>query len=204
MFGEDDQWFCEGHCDILLKHLQKGQCDIIAGRRIRVSSLEQDQIARAEEYAEEHDAPPIDYRTLTGNFHLDTGRDTPLTFLHACALFRKEVFEKLRYDEKSYRVTYFREETDLYLRAGAHGFTMVFCPHTKGYHISGYELHAQGEREGGCGPKASLKGKIWNQVNNVVFAWKNRSILADLDMDYRVFILRFFWIGLKNTLARGR
>lgn len=200
MFGEDDLWLCDRHCETLLDHLQVGGYDIIAGRLINVPDLGEPEITLAERKAEKFDGPLIDYSRLVGNFHKGIGEDVRVPFLHACALLKREVFQDLKYDERSYKVTYFREETDFYLRAAAHGFKMAYCPHTKSYHLGRRALGGDEPNQGGCGAKTGIVDKFWNQMNNLVFVWKNRHALRDIGVDYRLFAFRFFRAGVGNTI----
>jgi glycosyltransferase involved in cell wall biosynthesis len=201
MFGEDDLWLAEGHCKTLISHLRADNCDIIAGRLQPVSALNVSTILEASKEPRTSIGSVIDYSSLTGNFQIKTEQNVIVPFLHACALFRRDVFHELKYDEDTYKITYFREETDLYLRAYYSGFRALFCPHTVSFHLDRRTFSELDAPAGGCGAKVSLKDKVWNQINNVSFAWKNRHILNMLDIDYSSFIIRFFCKSLFSTLS---
>jgi GT2 family glycosyltransferase len=114
--------------------------------------------------------PPclIDQESVLGNWFLD---DTePALFLHACSLFRREVFEEIRFDE-NYRGSYFREETDIYLSARRRGFRTVFSGDCVCFHLG---TMAGGNRD----YRFRLPGKlsaILHEVPSIVYMVLNNN-----------------------------
>lgn len=196
MFGEDDVWLSLDYCKTLLSHLQTSGAHIIAGRLIGVRSTPREKVQQEIAVV---GGPLISYATFTGDFSKRTDGDVVVPFVHSCALIKRTVFDDCRYDEHTFKVTYFREETDFYIRAQAKGYKIVFCPHTVAYHLSTF-WDPKTLGQSGCRPTSKLKSRLWRQKNNAAFAWKNRDILSSLGIDYRVFVMRFLLIGLSNAL----
>ena len=196
LFGEDDVLFLENYSQILLKHLLKNRADIIAGRLIPLKGNESLKTALGN--ADLCQKPLINYRNFRGNFQVKTEKDKIVPFLHACALIKKEVFDHLNYDEKSFKGTYTREETDFYLRALDKGFKIIFCPHAFIFHLPKQKL----KYKSGCRPSSKGKAQIWYQINNFIFLRKNRFILKKkLNIDYKKVFLYSIWLSFFKRLA---
>jgi len=198
LFGEDDVVFPPDYTAVLLDHLKRAGCDIIAGRLVSLARNQTRSLAVKD--ADTFRGPLIDYHTLIGNFQKKVKQDTGVPFLHACALFKKSVFHSLMYDEKIFKRTYFREETDFYVNALNKGFRMVFCPYTSCFHLP----HEPSQHLiTGCRPKSSIKASFWKQRNNASFLLKNRRILSEeLDLDYRRLFLELVCSSARNALHR--
>jgi len=195
LFGEDDIVFDKNYCSVLLDHMHDTGSDIIAGRLIRLKSQQSEKAALAE--ASKLRDPLIDYRTFTGNFFKKMEEDTFVPFAHACSLIKKEVFYKLRFDENSFRVNFFREETDFFLRAFNLGFKISFCPHTQIYHFPRKSVLWE---RAGCHPRSPLKARYWRQINNLVFLYKNKSILRNrLQLNHRTMAIKFLLYSVANA-----
>jgi GT2 family glycosyltransferase len=106
-------------------------------------------------------------------FGLDTSvsdfppRDVETPFLCALSLVRREVVERVRYDE-TLRVNAWREETDFYLRAVAAGYKCVLTPETASYQA--------GRWSGGAHP-AVLRYEWWLLRNNWRFLRRHKAYL---------------------------
>lgn len=132
-FMEDDVIL---HTDCLLTLLKnfgelvQAQCDMHIGaigpRLIEKHNIWRDKV--------------VEVSKLTGyiytNFNLYSHEPIEVPTLHACSLVNKEVFRKVGgFDEKLYKGTAHREETDFYYRARRAGFHLFFQPEAIAYHL---------------------------------------------------------------------
>jgi len=185
-FGEDDVWLEEGHLGVLYRDMVLNNADIIAGRLIKIDSLEEIKSRPDNNDGKQKSPDLINFKHLIGSFSCVTDKDVEVPFVHACSLIRKPVFTKIRYDASFLKNTYFREETDFYLRAWDAGYKIIYCPHTIAFHV---KKTVAGENiAGGCGPKNSIVAGFQNQINNLKFSWKNRKIIKKLGIDPLLFI----------------
>ncbi len=147
MFGEDDVELSSGYIDTLMKNMEIEGADIIAGRQIFVYKNEIKEIAaaRAAAYTEKdfYISYPIDI-----NFSLKLGKNISIHALPPCALFKKAVFSKVRYDE-AYSGNYHREETDLVVSALEHGFQAFLCSGALAWHLNFLSFSSGGTRMSG-------------------------------------------------------
>lgn len=163
VFGEDDVEFTSGYIETLLKNMKKEEADIIAGRQIFVYPGETKKIAMKRVKKLGKNDLYIVYPTDV-NFSVDLGRNISLHTLMPFALFKKNVFEKVRYDEKI-RGNYHREETDLYISALKKGFKIVFCNSAFVWHLNYLS------QQGGCRTQDRLRLEHSLLKNNSYF-WK--------------------------------
>lgn len=144
LFGEDDLYLNDDYASTLLEHLLAADADIIGGRII---------------YQAEHEAAAaavsrcdtaFGARRLLNPFLMSVcyqkqlDDDVFVPTLHAIALGRTEIFQQGLLFDETFR---YREETELYLRAGERGLKIVLCPHTRCFHL----------------PRDRTKGGGWSQ-----------------------------------------
>lgn len=144
LFGEDDLYLNDDYTSTLLGHLLAADADIIGGRII---------------YQAEHEAAgaavsrcdtTFGGRRLLNPFLMSVcyqkklDDDVFVPTLHAIALGRTEIFRQGLLFDETFR---YREETELYLRAGERGLKIVLCPHTCCFHL----------------PRDRTKGGGWSQ-----------------------------------------
>jgi len=172
LFGEDDLYITKGHVEVLFKELHSHTLDIIAPRLISV-------ISRSMVFKSGTAKPGqvIDMKTLTGNFDVWTEDTILVPFVHSCALIRAKVFAEERY-YKGFKGNAFREETDFYLRCYAKGKRIGFTTRTAAYHLKNPET-----RMHGCGSNKSMKYRIQKHLNNLIFLYRNRKVIAQLTSD---------------------
>lgn len=144
LFGEDDLYLDDDYTSTLIGHLIATDADIIGGRII---------------YQAEHEAAgaavsrcdtAFGRRRLLNPFLMSVcyqkklDDDVFVPTLHAIALGRTETFQQGLLFDETFR---YREETELYLRAGEKGLKIVLCPHTRCFHL----------------PRDRSKGGGWSQ-----------------------------------------
>jgi len=166
--------------------LDRAGADIIAGRLINVESLDR----RTLPHLCSRKADIIDLKYLTGDFSIEADDDIYVPFVHACSLAYKQIFRAIRFDPAFFNNTCFREETDFYLRAGARGFRVMFCPHAIAFHLK--RSNSSPNNLGGCGSKKSLISKTQNQLNNILFAWKDKMILKRMGINPFIFVIKYW------------
>ncbi|MBI4170702.1 MAG: glycosyltransferase family 2 protein [Candidatus Aenigmarchaeota archaeon] len=163
IFGEDDVEFTPDYVAVLMQNMEKEHTDIIGGRQIFVYAGERKNsaLARVKQLAAKdlYICYPTDV-----NFSVDLGRNVTLHTLLPFSLFRREVFNKLRYDE-NLTGNYHREETDLYISALKAGFKIVFCNEAFVWHLNYLS------RAGGCRTQKKLSLEFSLLRNNIYF-WK--------------------------------
>jgi len=190
LFGEDDMVFEEDYASKLLKEIKQSRYSISAGR-IKNDNVTNDR-------SDDDYSGIINERLLVGNFTKHTGNAVDVPFVHACALIHNEVFENIRYDEETYDVTYFREETDFYLRAGAEGYNILYNPNAIAHH---YDTSPTA-RASGCSPESSFEAKEWHFVNNYRFILKNWNIInKKIGINPIVPLFQYTIRGIVNTLT---
>jgi glycosyltransferase involved in cell wall biosynthesis len=101
---------------------------------------------------------------LTGDISLRASLDTKKPVftptIHSCSVFWKKVFDKVKFDEKTYKGNYTYIEPDFFIRAGKLGYKFMFEPRAIAYH---YQI-----KEGGCRSMPNLAYN-WYTVRNAFF-----------------------------------
>lgn len=197
-YGEDDYELAPGQVATLLEHLGASGADIIAGRRINVLPGEsnRDALLRVRGYAD----PLIEGWAMVGNHHVDTGYDVEVPLLDACALMRRELFDRLSFDP-GYRGNGWREETDFQIAALKAGFKLVHCPHTVGFHSPG----GVGKAKGGSRDRSRLNYELWVARNNARLLRRHWEFLRSSPCGLRVASLLTLTLAIQLglRLARG-
>ncbi|TMD58673.1 MAG: glycosyltransferase [Chloroflexi bacterium] len=169
-YGEDEVVFEPDYVETLVRHLEEQRADIIAGPRAPIESYESrgEALQRYVQATSTHIPWHLDYR-----FALPTDVDVEWPFLSACALIRRNVATRLRYDEGLIG-NFYREEGDFYLRALAAGHRLVYCPHTACYH---YVVDRSMDR-GGCHSRSKFRTGLFSVANNWRYVRRNQQALA--------------------------
>ena len=194
-YGEDDYEPSPGHIATLLDHLHATGADVIAGRRINV--LPDESYAQALRRVQQYRDPLIESWAVVGNHHMDTRDDVPAPLLDACALIRRTVLDRVRFDLE-FRGNGWREESDFQLGALEAGFKLVHCPHVLGFHTPG----GVGKAAGGSRSRSRLSYEVWVVRNNVRFLRKHWRYLRSGQSQLRVPPLLLVAVALQ-TLLRG-
>lgn len=217
LFGEDDVIFEKKYSAGLLDRLEALGCDIVGGRLLPIRTGESfeecsrrydEQLTRMKGHGQYPTL--IDQRRLLGNYTLTISE--PVLFLHACSLFRRRVFESVRFDE-NYRGNYFREETDVYLAARMKGFQISFEGDYVCFHME--------SSEGGVSDYGPLRSKLSAILHRagfpaVIYTVLNNNYFLDKYYNYlkkelrytrkknyykRCFALSLLSITLRNVTA---
>ena len=92
------------------------------------------------------DKPLFEVSRLTGDIifraSLDTKKPVLVPTIHSCSVFWRDVFKKVRFDDKRYVGNYTYVEPDFCLRATKAGYNLMFEPRAVAYH---YQI-----KESGC------------------------------------------------------
>jgi len=184
--GEDDLELTDNYFKTLLDHMRKEGADIIAGRRIWMQRGEakKDSFQRANKVKE----LPVNKNLLTTNCEVRLIRDTQVSLVDASMLFKKEIIDRISYDEH-YRKNSWREETDFQLSALENGYNIVYCPHVVSYH------YYKNKNTGGNHSRSLLSYETEIFKNNLYMARKHWSFLQrefgiNYDFYFRFFVYR--------------
>ncbi len=147
-FGEDDIIMPENFVSKLLENLEEFSSDAVGGPLLskRTGESFDECIRRHARYVQliknrNKPVPLVNQTLMLPNWCLDLV--APTLFLPVCSLFRRRVFDKIRFDE-GYGYNYFREETDAHLRARMKGFKFLYAGMCVSFHLAGADM------EGGC------------------------------------------------------
>jgi len=95
-------------------------------------------------------------------FNMDAGCPVSILAGHACSLISKEAWKEVGgYEEKRYKGTSFREETDFYFRVRQKGWELYFEP--------GAVIHHLEHAAGGCRLSTQLKDDYFYARNHILF-----------------------------------
>jgi len=141
--GEDDVILDDNHLEVLLNKIKEFNADLIAGRRIYL--FENQTFKEAKEFADKDKSPIFINFPFEGYFERYLDKAIEVKFLHSNSLIKREVFNKVLYDEW-YKGNSFREELDFYLRCLDAGFKMGLIPDTICYHLKSSENKKGGAR----------------------------------------------------------
>lgn len=139
LFGEDDVIMPPDHATMLLAKMQEYDSDIAGGRTLSIRRGEtfEECIARYHRCLERYEGHKKKLRLVNEDLMLDNfaiDRTQPALFLSALSLFRRDVFNNIRFDE-AYKHNCFREETDIYLQAKMQGFSTIFVGECNCFHL---------------------------------------------------------------------
>ena len=165
--GEDDVILDDNHLEVLLNKMKEFNADLIAGRRIYL--FDNQTLKEAKEFADKDRGPIFTRFPFEGYFERFLDKAIEVKFLHSNALIKKEVFDKVLYDEW-YKGNSFREELDFYLRCLDAGFKMVLIPDTICYHLKSRENKKGGAR------MQRLKYEYYVWKNTLYCFLKNKKI----------------------------
>jgi glycosyltransferase involved in cell wall biosynthesis len=217
-FGEDDVIIPAGFISSLLEILRKTDFDGVGSRILSIERGEtfDECIRRYARYLEwikkvNKRISVVNQTLMLGNFFLDIV--APTLFLPACSLFRRCIFEKIRFDE-GYRYNYFREETDAHVQASMRGFRLLYAGNRVCYHL---RSSAGGAREYGralpsaLGHLLKLVGfprDFYSTVNNNRFLDKFYPYLRercryDHCKEYYEALFALYWLRLRLQVPLG-
>ncbi len=95
-------------------------------------------------------------------FDVNSNLPVSISTGHACSLISKEAWREIGgYEEKRYKGTNFREETDFYFRARQKGWELYFEPRAVIYHLK--------HDVGGCRLSSQLKDDYFYARNHILF-----------------------------------
>ena len=163
VYLEDDCGMPEDYAEVLLRVAEREGADVVGAPWLNVPT---------ERYAAEvarRRASPVTTFTLDTSVSEFPPAAVETPFLCALSLVRREVVERVRYDE-GLRVNAWREETDFYLRAVAAGYTCVLTPETASWQM--------GRWGGGAHPRV-LRYEYWLLRNNWRFLQRHRGYLRE-------------------------
>ena len=167
--GEDDVILDENHLEILLNKMKEFNADLIAGRRIYL--FENQTFKEAKEFADKDKSPIFINFPFEGYFERYLDKAIEVKFLHSNSLIKREVFDKVLYDEW-YKGNSFREELDFYLRCLDAGFKMVLVPDVVCYHLKSKDNRTGGARTN----RLIYEYYVWK--NTIYCFRKNNKILS--------------------------
>lgn len=134
---------------------------------------------------------------VIGSFNVDTGRIVKASILHGCALTSKKAFLKIGgFDESAYSRNFYREETDLWLRMRASGYSLYYVPNVKIYVQKGLTKGGQLENV----KRDFLINELYIIRNQKVFLRKFYRRRAYLMLP--PFILRRIYLAFKQFAIR--
>lgn len=128
--GDDDSFIVDGTIKHLLYTMKKYNADIVGAKALYMNSIE--ELQNIEEFIRENsrsvssvkDALDI-YKLFYINFDFDLAKAEEVPFVAACALVKRNVFEKVQFDT-NYKGNAFREETDFFTVASASGKSIYY------------------------------------------------------------------------------
>lgn len=166
--GEDDVELVPGFFAKLTAHMEAGRYDVMCGRNIW--RREDEDALTATARADALKPPYFDRKRLEIQTGFHTGSDRESILVAAPLLARREVFTKAKFDE-SYRVNFWREESDFQLSARRAGFKVGVCPHA-----TCFNFVIQRDRSGSH-HATGWRRWYWKVRNNWLFIHKHRDAL---------------------------
>lgn len=185
-FGEDDLILPSGHLAMLFDHQKKTDADIIGGRIIWLLKGEEG-IEQALKRADQKKGKSFDIFMMNFDSELTGREDVPAPFLQSAALIKKEVFQKVVFDEEYIGFSHgycWREETDFFMSANEKGFKTFFCPHAVAFNLP--------TQPGGTHQWSHWKTEYWILRNHFYLLRKHRAFIrSSLNNPYPTFFLMF-------------
>jgi glycosyltransferase involved in cell wall biosynthesis len=144
--GEDDLYFSRDYVKTLVDEMNSHNADLAGGRLIYLKEEESLPAASRRVAQSLNDKPYLNPYTLAINYYGKGETSYPVPMIHACALLKAHVAKELLIDTV-YIISFLREETDLYLRAGKKGYKVLYVPGTSVYHLPMRKMKG-GSRDG--------------------------------------------------------
>jgi glycosyltransferase involved in cell wall biosynthesis len=183
--GEDDLELTEGFFETLLSHMTTMGADVVCGRNIWRDYHESasDAVIRTNKL----DGSYVNMKTIEIETGMDVKVDSEEPILASPMLAKTELFRSIRYDAASYRVNFWREETDFQLSAREHGYKLACCPHAICFNFT-----IPNDR-GGVYAASKVRYEKWVIINNWRFINKHEAFIRDNFQvgDKRAYILKF-------------
>ncbi len=187
--GEDDVLLPDDHFAVLLKKMQELGADAISGRRIYMWADQTTEMAR--QVADQIHEPVFVTIPFESYFEHPVDRAQSVSRLHSNALFKRSLFETVKYDPW-YRGNAFREETDFYLRAWDAGFALWLIPDTLSYHMRSTPMNSSG------GARKRFWVYEWQVWKNTAHLFlKNRKIFTE-----KLHVGNIYWYLIRCLIAR--
>jgi glycosyltransferase involved in cell wall biosynthesis len=145
LFGEDDVYLGKGYISILLRQALELKSDVIAGRLVTVRVPNEFDEALLKDHCVMINKSPFDLSLFDADYESCPTRVVQAPYVHAVALMRRDLFDKIAYDPR-FRGNAYREETDFYLSANELDCKVLFSPDTACFHLRGPLSASGGQR----------------------------------------------------------
>lgn len=128
--GDDDSFITPNTIQRLYNTLVSYNADVVGAKALymhdkkELNHIDEFIKTNSRKVSSIQDALNID-RLFYINFDFDCDSPQRVPFCHACALVKREIFDSIHFDV-NYRGNAFREETDLFTRVSAAGFSIYY------------------------------------------------------------------------------
>jgi glycosyltransferase involved in cell wall biosynthesis len=190
--GEDDLYFSSDYLKTLIDEMKAHRAQIAGGRLIYLNAEESIPEASLRVGRSLNDKPYLNPYTLAINYYGKGDTSYPVPILHACALLKAHVAKELLIDTV-YTISFLREETDLYLRAGKRRYKVLYVPATSVYHLPMRKMKG-GSRDG-----PTLAYHLSAIRNNYIFSKRHFAYLKEIGIK-----TNFLVFNLIHALNRVR
>lgn len=167
--GEDDVTLDKNHLTVLLETLKRREVDIVGGRRLYIKDKETQQDAINNASKNKKIFYNIPFEAYFENLF---EYEINVPYLHSNVLVKREVFEKIKYDE-TYKGNAFREELDFYLQCLKNNKKMIATPNAICFHLKSPRKKDSGSQI------QRLKYEYYVWVNTFKCFWKNRLVIKN-------------------------
>jgi GT2 family glycosyltransferase len=164
LFGEDDCRFPPDYALTLRAEAHRHGADIVGAPLLHVTSTDE-EIARVAARVPRRTAPPT-----MDEVDVFPAEAMMTPFLPARVLVRRSVFDQVQFYE-GFDSNAYREETDFFVQAAQHGFTLLLTPDTYCYQFDTWT--------GGQHHSSSLSYEYWTVRNNWRFLRRNGAWLHE-------------------------
>ena len=182
--AEDDLELTEKFLQTLFNHMASVGADVICGRNIfrRDTETAEESIVRTDKLKGSY----VNTKTIEIETGMNIGVDQEEPILAAPMLATTALFREVRYDE-TYRVNFWREETDFQLSAREHGYKLACCPHAISFN---FEISND---LGGVHAVVGVRREKWVIINNWLFVKKHENFIRENFKigNKRIYILKF-------------
>jgi glycosyltransferase involved in cell wall biosynthesis len=182
--AEDDLELSERFLQTLSSHMTSVGADVICGREI--FRLDTKTAAESIIQADKFKGSYVNMKTIEVETGIDIGEDREEPIIASPMLAKTALFREVRYSE-TYRVNFWREETDFQLSARERGYKLASCPHAICFNF------VISNDRGGAHAAVGLRREKWVVINNWQFVKMHESFIRDNFNigNKRVYILKF-------------
>jgi glycosyltransferase involved in cell wall biosynthesis len=169
-FGDDDSFVTANTINILLSEMKQQQADIVGAKALYME--DSNDVNNVPEFLRCFDIMAkdiydiVDLANLKFNFTLSTLQATKVPVTHACFLIKRELAQRIMFDE-NYKFNAYREETDFLIRANLAGASIYYQPQAIQINLP-RQMATGGAHTGG-----KLKWHLACVYNNWYFLQKN-------------------------------